>query len=198
MISQLFNLISENMKNAVFSIITIAAICFGNLPFYVQAEEVSIESDVTVGEPTHPLKVTGGKWTIKLNRNQWKKTVDAGRFVLYPNAEDKTKAVLDAEAGFKAELARYIKLALEGGFYVNANGGYEIVLQAPFDLNYHALNFCTKMPCSINTRIENREYAIKLFPNQSDETDAARVAREAMVAHLAVIETAAQDGNFFK
>jgi len=159
--------------------------------------EVEIDSDVTVENKIDDIDVRGGKWFIKLNRDKWVKIVSQGRFTLYPDKADRTQAVIDAQAAFESDLASYIKLALDGCFYANSRSGVGLTLEAPFELKYHAVNYCSDMPCQIYTRVKNKEYALKLYPNEEDESQAAKDLRTNMSANLKIIEDAAEAGTFY-
>jgi len=168
------------------------------LPFIVlgQAETVTIAStNITLEDTETGFDLTSaGKWEIQFKQDDWIKH----KKTLYPVKTDRTAAVITAQAAVKTELNKYIKEALENGFYTVQGEGVGLVLSAQTSFTYIGVCFKDGEFCEIITRQNNKQYILNLYPTLTDESSAATTARANIVTQLAIIDVAADAGSFYK
>lgn len=166
------------------------------IPSFIFGETVRIESRSITLEDTEPgFDLTApGKWFVQFAQDDWEKS---GK-TLYPDKSDLTRAVVDAQALFKAELKVYVIAALESGSYTVQGRGAGLVLSAPIDFTYIAACFVDGEFCEIYTWQNNKQYILNLYPDLNDESSEATTARANIVTQLAIIDSAADTGGFYK
>ena len=160
-----------------------------------QERTVIIDSRAIVLEVADGMDITtAGKWFVQFKQDDW---IKKGK-TLYPNKADRTRTVSDAQIAFKAEVDKYVIIALNLPAITVENKGTGVTLSARILFKYFAIEFKDGGLCRIYIRHENKQYTYRLFDNLADETAAATTARANMVTQLAIISTAADAGNFYE
>lgn len=170
------------------------------LPLLTQAATVTLPAaqNVTVENPDGvDITTVGQKWYVQDIQDEW---VVAGK-ILYPTKDDRTQAVIDAQADLKTEFGIYLVEALVAGKdigYTVTTTGTGSILTSITSFDWQAFEFIDGTSCKVIFRDGGNECHLLLFVDLNDETTAATTARANMVTEFAIITTAADAGSFIK
>jgi hypothetical protein len=183
-----------NMKTKTAIFFTLLSFA---LTYTVDARTVTFDSDQTIQSAPDPEDITvSGKWLLRSSDNLFEKTIDAGKFKLYPDQADRTQAVIDAQADAFDEIDIYIKEGIQAGFVTVIGDGLD--LDAVASITYDSACIDNGSFCSFFVRQNNQQYVLTVFADENDETAAATTARTNALAELATVANAADAGSFWE
>ena len=165
------------------------------VPALIFGETVTIASSSITVENADTVDLTASeKWFIHIDDDVWKKS----RYTLYPTKTDRTQAVIDAQTAAKTEIATYIKECIESGNCVAQGSGKGLTLTSQTSVVYPAVKIAKSGHIFIYITDNNKNHLLALYPDQTLETAAATTARVNLMTELAIIDVAADAGDFWK
>ena len=157
---------------------------------------------ITISSSTITLEVAdanmdlteSGRFFVQVDQDDWEKN---GK-TMYPDKDDRSQAVKNAQSEFKRQADIYIKESIDNEFYTPRGKGSGLSFDPQGKINYNAICMNGDAGCELHVRQNNRPYILNLYPVLADENSAASAARANMITQRDIIIAAAQRGRFWK